>query len=169
MTCGKVVTSLKSLVSCGGFVLTLYTRYRAPVSTCSSAEANTTTTTSSSTGTPVSTTQSAGLNKNSHSGELQRWSPSSLEHPVHEHPVFTEAPQIELPRASAVFSGGENLQMPPGDEARVGHAHVHRALRRVPADSHRPLLHQVFEFSALQPGYRRPRHPAYHRHLQGVW
>ena len=100
-----------------------------------------------------------------HSRKLQRWSPSPLEHPVHEHPVFPQAAEVELPGAGAVLSRREYLEVPPRDEAGVSHADVHGALRRVPADGHRPFLHQVLEFSALEPGYSRPRHPAYHRHL----
>lgn len=104
-----------------------------------------------------------------HSWELERWRPSSLEHPINKHPVFSEASEIEFPRAGAIFSRGEYFEVPPGDEAGVSHADVHRALRGVPADGHRPFLHQILEFSALKPGYSRPRHPAYHRHLQRYW
>lgn len=103
---------------------------------------------------------------NLHSWKLERWSPSSLEHTINKHPVLSEASEIEFPGASAVLSCGEYFEVPPRDEAGVSHADVHRALRRVPANGHRPFLHQILEFSALQPGYRRPRHPAYHRHLQ---
>lgn len=91
-----------------------------------------------------------------HSWKLKRWSPSSLKHPINEHPVFSEAAEVELPRACAVLSRSEYFEVPPGDEAGVSHANVHRALRGVPADGHRPLLHKILEFSALQPGYRRP-------------
>lgn len=108
---------------------------------------------------------SGGKRQDLHPWKLQRWSPSSLEHPVNKHPVFSEAPEVEFPRASAVLPGGEYLEMPPGYEAGVPHADVHGTLRGVPADGHRPFLHQILEFSALQPGYRRPRHPAHHRHL----
>ena len=84
-----------------------------------------------------------------HPWELERWSPSSLEHPINKHPVFSQASEIELPRARAVLSRGEYFEVPPGDEAGVSHAHVHRALRGVPADGHRLFLHQILEFSAL--------------------
>lgn len=97
-----------------------------------------------------------------HSGKLERRSPASLKYPVHEHPVFAEAPQVEVSAASAVLTRREDLEVPTGDEARVAHAHVHRALRRVAADGHRALLHQVLKFSALKPGHCRPRRP---RHL----
>lgn len=100
-----------------------------------------------------------------HSWKLERWCPSSLEHPINKHPVFPQASEIEFPGATAVFSCGEYFEVSPGDEARVSHANIHWALRGVPANGHRPFLHQIFEFSALQPGYRRPRHHAYHRHL----
>lgn len=101
-----------------------------------------------------------------HSWKLQRWSPSSLEHPINKHPVFSETSKIEFPRASAIFPRSEYFEVPSGDEARVPHTDVHRTLRRVPPDGDRPFLHQILEFSALKPGYSRPRHPAYHRHLQ---
>lgn len=55
--------------------------------------------------------------------------------------------------------------MPPRDEAGVAHAHVHGALRRVPADGHRALFHHVFEFTALEPG-NRPRRSAHHSHVR---
>lgn len=100
-----------------------------------------------------------------HSWKLERWSTSSLEHPINKHPVFSKTSKIEFSRASAIFSRGEYFEVPPGDEAGVSHADVHWTLRGVPADGHRPFLHQILEFSALQPGYSRPRHPAYHRHL----
>lgn len=103
---------------------------------------------------------------NLHSWELQRRGAASEEHSVHKHPVFTETPQVEISAASAVVAGGEYLQVPPRDEAGVAHAHVHRALRRVPADSHRALFHHVFEFTALEPG-NRPRRCA-HRCYVGV-
>lgn len=48
----------------------------------------------------------------------------------------------------------------------MSHADVHRTLGRVSSDGDRPFLHQILEFSALQPGYSRARHPANHRHLQ---
>lgn len=104
-----------------------------------------------------------------HSWELQRWSPSSLEHPINKHPVFSEAAEIEFPRAGAILPRGEYLQVAPGDEARVSHANVHRTLGRVSSDGDRPFLHQILEFSALEPGYSRARHPANHRHLQSCW
>ena len=101
-----------------------------------------------------------------HPRELQRGCPTPQEHPVHEHPVFAQASQIEISTARSIFTRRENLQVSPGYEARVAHADVHGALRRVPPDGHRAFLHQVFEFSALQPGDRRPRQPANHRHLK---
>lgn len=107
-----------------------------------------------------------------HSWELQRWSPSSLEHPINKHPVFSEAAEIEFPRAGAILPRGEYLEVAPGDEARMSHADVHRTLGRVSSDGDRPFLHQILEFSALQPGYSRARHPANHRHLQScleIW
>lgn len=115
----------------------------------------------------------------SHSGQLQRRRPPPLEHAVHEDAVLAEAAQVEVAPAGGrgvplsgrrrpVRSGrwrrrgrgGEDLQVAPGDEAGVAHAHVHRALRRVAADGHRALLHQVLELPALQPrhGRRRRRH-----------
>lgn len=120
----------------------------------------------------------------SHSGQLQRRCPSPLEHAVHEDAVLAEAAQVEVPSAAAGGScgvslrrrrrpvragrwrrrgsSGEDLQVAPGDEAGVAHAHVHRTLRRVAADGHRALLHEVFELSALQPRHGRRRR---RRHL----
>lgn len=102
---------------------------------------------------------------NLHSWELQRRGAPSEEHSVYKHPVFTETPQVEISAAGAVVAGGEYLQMPPRNEAGVAHAHVHRALRRVPADSHRALFHHVFEFTALEPG-NWPRRSAHHGHVR---
>lgn len=64
-----------------------------------------------------------------HSRELQWWGPSSLEHSVYKHPVFSQTPEVEFPRACAIFAGGEYFEVPPGDEARVSHADIHGALR----------------------------------------
>lgn len=100
-----------------------------------------------------------------HSWKLERWSPSSLEHPINKHPVFSKASEVEFPRARAIFSRRKYLKVPPGDEAWVSHADVHRTLWGVPTDGYRPFLHQILEFSALKPGYRRHRHPACDRHL----
>lgn len=102
---------------------------------------------------------------NSHSRELQRRGAPSEKHSFHKHPVFAQTPQVEVPAARAVVTGGEYLQMSPGDEAGVAHAHVHRALRRVPADGHRTLLHHVLELAALQPG-NRPRRTAGDSHAR---
>lgn len=60
-----------------------------------------------------------------HPWELERWSPSSLEHPIHKHPVFSKASEVEFPGAGAVFSRSEYLEVSPGDEAGVSHADVH--------------------------------------------
>lgn len=98
-----------------------------------------------------------------HPRQLQRRGTPPEEHSVHEHPVFTQTPQVEVSRASAVVGDGKYLQMPAGDEAGVAHAHVHGALGGVPADGYRPLLHHVFEFTALEPG-DRPGRSAYHGH-----
>ncbi len=91
---------------------------------------------------------------NSHSRQLQGWRPPPQKHPVHEHPVFAQTAQIKLSRGRVLRGGGEDLQMPAGDEARVAHAHVHRALRRVPTHRHRALLHHILKLAALQAGHR---------------
>lgn len=101
---------------------------------------------------------------NLHSWKLQRRGAPSEKHSVYKHPIFAETPQVEIPAAGAVVTGGEYLKVPPRDETRVAHAHVHGALGRVPADGHRPLFHQVFEFTALEPR-DRPRRPAHHGHV----
>ncbi|MEJ1284152.1 hypothetical protein NN561_015134 [Cricetulus griseus] len=87
--------------------------------------------------------------------QLQRRRPAPLEHPVHEHAVLAETAQVEVAarvrpglrgfrggRAMAAARGREDLQVAPRDEARMAHAHVYRALRRVAPDGHRTLLHE---------------------------
>lgn len=112
----------------------------------------------------VGQVQAAAPARHSHARQLQRRRPAPLEHPVHEHAVLAETAQVEVAArvrpglrgfrggsAMAAARGREDLQVAPRDEARMTHAHIYRALRRVAPDGHRTLLHEVLELAAFEP------------------
>lgn len=71
---------------------------------------------------------------------------SPLENAVDEHTVLAEAAQVEM----RLLEG--DLQMSPGNEARVAHVDIHGAVRGIPAHGDRPLAHNELEVPAFQAG-----------------
>ncbi|TNN34719.1 hypothetical protein EYF80_055113 [Liparis tanakae] len=86
-----------------------------------------------------------GQKKRDGAGLRQRRRASPLEDPVHEHAVLPQTPEGEPVRLVV-----GDLQVSPGDEARVAHVDVHGAVRRVPAYGDRPLAHHELKVPALE-------------------